>query len=223
MEWKIKQGGEECAQCKKFFIQGEEYFSTVLVEEGLLQRTDYCEACFEALDPENRASFWKTRKTQVKEVKKTVNFELLRELYFKMLTMKEKEIKELAYLIGLILVRKRFLKLKNFVSEEDGDFMLVQQKKDAPVVRMEVPLLAEEDIAVLRDRLSDLLDTDLGSMLDPHELREKFAAPANGPAQEAAPAESSMETQADASGEGAEDRDPEASEDTPKDAPAERA
>jgi hypothetical protein len=76
-----------------------------------------------------------------------------------------------------ILVRKRFLRLKSFVSEEGGDFMLVQQKKDAPVKKMEVPLLAEEDIVTLRDRLSDLLDADLASMLDMDELRDKLAAP----------------------------------------------
>ena len=174
MEWKIGKGGAGCARCSKSFEEGEIYFSTIHEETEGVRRSDYCAGCF---DPERDCKeevFWRTRKSADGPVKRTVNFEILREIFFKMLAVQDQAFKEMAYLLALILIRKRYLKLKEFVTREGVDFMTVRRKAGDPLIFVEVPFLRDEDIAPLRDKLSDLLDADLDDTLDITELRERI-------------------------------------------------
>jgi hypothetical protein len=114
--------------------------------------------------------------------RKTVNFEVLRGIFFKMLPVEDRIFKEMAYLLALILIRKKVIKLKEFLTREGVDCMAVRQKTGDPLFYVEVPLLKDEDIVLLRQKLSDLLEADLDDSVDVQELREKIASPpAEGP------------------------------------------
>ena len=97
-------------------------------------------------------------------------------IFFKMLEVDDRPFKEMVYLLALVLIRKRYLKLKDFVSCDGMDYMEVQQKKDTPLLKVEVPLFEEENIAALRNKLSLLLDADHDSTLNINELRERIKA-----------------------------------------------
>jgi len=173
-DWKISKGRGECSGCEKIFEDKEALFSALEIEEDGVNRHDYCEDCFNKKEEKDREVFWRTRNSYVRPEKKSVNFEVLRDLFFKMLKVDEKEFKDLTYLIGLILVRKRFLQLKDFICIDGTDFMTVRVKKDDPLLNVEVPLLSEDDITILRARLSDLFDSDLDSSTEIPELRERI-------------------------------------------------
>ena len=67
---------------------------------------------------------------------------------------------------------KKYLRLKEFITRESVDYMAVQQKKDTPLLYVEVPLLKEEDISVIRDKLSELLESDIDPVLKISELKD---------------------------------------------------
>jgi hypothetical protein len=191
MDWKISKGGEACSKCEKPFEHDDTYYSTITVEAQSISRFDFCEACFGLERDHQSEVFWRTKKLITEPVKKAVNFEILRELFLSILEVEEKAFKEVAYLLALVLIRKRYLKLKDFISENGTDYMTVRQKKDLPLIKVEVPLLKEEDIAGLRGKLSDLLDADFDSSMDVKELRGIIADPEPveaQPAPEAPPA-----------------------------------
>lgn len=185
MNWKIGKGNELCVKCEQQLVHGDAFFSTIETGGEEIARYDYCEACFEQ-DPENKKKvFWRTRKTIPQQsMKKAVNFEVVREIFLKMLNVDEKLFKEVAYLLALVLIRKRFFKLKDFVSINGVDYMEMRQKKGAPLIRVEVPLLKEDDIAVLRNKLSALLDTDFDESVDVPTLRESLSKPVEEPEEE---------------------------------------
>lgn len=177
MDWKISKGGETCTKCDKPLEHGDTYYSTISVEAQLISRFDFCEECFGSEADHQSEVFWRTRKILTDPVKKSVNFEVLRELFMSILEVKEKAFKEVSYLLALVLIRKRYLKLKDFISEDGTDYMTVRQKKDMPIIKVEVPLLGEEEIAALRGKLSDLLDADFDSSMDVKDLRNIIADP----------------------------------------------
>ena len=176
MKWKIKKSLLRCMACEREFAEQEEYYSILEWNEEGIVRSDFCDGCFSHRPDEERRVFWRTRNREVRERKKAVNFEVLRDLFLKMNESGEEIFQEITYLLGLILIRKRLLILKDFISEEGKDFMTVRRKRGEPLIRVEVPFLNESDIASLRDRLSDLLDADLDGSLDVKELKERVSA-----------------------------------------------
>lgn len=175
MEWKITKGQSRCFGCNKEFGEGEIFYSILILVKQEVNRSDFCEACFDKQDDPQKEVFWRTKNTRVVPIKKAVNFEVLRDLFFKMLEVDEKAFKDLTYLVALVLIRKRYLRLKDFITMNGRDYMAVRQKRDAPLLHVEVPLLSAEDIIELRDRLSDLLDADFDSSTEIGELRERIA------------------------------------------------
>ncbi len=172
MDWNIGRPGEECHRCRKPFDDKETYFSSVEIKNTSIHRSDYCQACFESDEEAESKVFWRTKMPESAPAKRTVNFEVLRELLYKMLDVDEQEIIELAYFIALILIRKRYLRLKDFVTEKGQDFMAVQEKKGTPVIMVKAPLVEDEDIIILRDKLGGFLDADLDSGMEISELRD---------------------------------------------------
>ena len=75
------------------------------------------------------------------------------------------------YLVGLVLVRKKYLRLVDFLTSDGKDFMRVQRRRGEPSFDVEVPLLDADEIARLKDRLSELLRTDLPDEFDLSALK----------------------------------------------------
>ncbi len=173
MEWKIKPGLEKCGQCDRAFDEGGAYYSTLKVEDDSVLRKDYCTSCF---DPEESADkiFWRARVVvQDAAMKRKVDFNILRELFFQMVNSKSASLASLTYLVGLVLVRKRYLRLVGFFSEGGVDLMRVQRRSGEPVISIEMPLLEAKDLELLKEQLSELLSSDLGEEFDLSRLERK--------------------------------------------------
>jgi hypothetical protein len=177
MEWKISPGKEKCSSCDQDFQAGDSYFSTLRVTEEELARRDYCPACFETSGltetDEAETVFWRTRMSDSDpERKRVVDFNILRELFFKMTSQPRPSFASLAYLVGLVLVRKKYLRFVDFVTRDGKDVMRVQRRRGEPCFDVEIPLLDADELAGLKDRLSDLLRADLGDDFDLDRLEE---------------------------------------------------
>jgi len=168
------------------FQEGDFCFSSVEISGDTVQRNDFCRSCFQpdmpveesghseesehSIDEPDLQSdriFWKTRITaQSSEKKRIVNFESLRDLFFKMHSSKNPAFVSMVYLIGLVLIRKKFLKLVDFTSHDGKDMMRVQRRRGEPAFDVEIPFLDEESITHLKEKLSDLLNADLEGDFD---------------------------------------------------------
>lgn len=171
-EWKISSGQDRCSSCERGFEVDQPYFSSIAVEPGGVMRRDFCTACF--VPSENTDSiFWRTRMPDRNvERKNVVDFAVLRELFFKMVAQGDAAFVPMAYLVGLVLVRKKYLRLMDFLTSEGKDFMRVQRRRGEPHFDVEVPLLDAAAIEQLKTKLSDLLRADLGDDFDLSRLEE---------------------------------------------------
>jgi len=163
MEWKINPGKEQCGACAYGFTAGDPYYSLLKLDEAEILRDDLCVDCFKPKDLESR---------------KIVDFGVLRELFFKMVSHEGGAFVSMAYLIGLVLIRKRYLRLVDFVTVDEKDLMRVQRRRGEPTFDVEVPLLDAGMIALLKDKLSNLLKADLTDDFDLTRLERDFEEPA---------------------------------------------
>lgn len=191
MEWKINPGKEQCGACAYSFTTGDPYYSLLKLDKTEVLRDDLCTACFKP-DEQGDAIFWRTKMVEKDlESRKIVDFGVLRELFFKMVSHGGGAFVSMAYLIGLVLIRKRYLRLVDFVTVDDRDLMRVQRRRGEPTFDVEVPLLDTEMIASLKDKLSNLLKADLADDFDLTRLERDLEEPA---IPEATDAEASLET-----------------------------
>lgn len=184
MEWKIKPGLEQCGDCGQPFDKGGYYYSSVQVEDDSILRKDHCTACF---DPDQMPDviFWRGRVSERESpMKRKVDFNILRELFFQMIACKSAGLAPLIYLVGLVLVRKRYLRLVGFFSQDGTDLMRVQRRRGDPVFALKMPLLDASDLVRLKDQLSELLSSDLGEEFDLSRLEKKKEIDEDGAAEQ---------------------------------------
>ncbi len=120
-------------------------------------------------DPE--VCFWTHRRPASGQQRALVDYAMLRELFGRMLLRPDDVYRRLSYLVALVLIRKRFLRLLGFQRRAGREVMVVTRGAGQPSVDVPAPLLTPEDLGLVRDQLAQLLNTDLAD----HELPELAA------------------------------------------------
>ena len=160
MEFKIRSSGKECIECRKRFQEGEKFFSLLKFDSSDLPiREDRCEACWKPFNPPEDSVWWLTRRRKPKDNKPKIDFESVIALFFKLLKEEKKEFHGLKYVTALLLLRKKKLKLIGFSKGDDLEFMEVKPrgKNGNTVYKIPVPVLSEEDLEALKERLKENL------------------------------------------------------------------
>lgn len=163
MEYKIKKPLGTCVRCETEIPVGEEMVSTVLLEASEPIRRDHCLTCFETMEkkPEDEVAYWRTRRAGVRETKRRIDFPTLKALFFRMSEQTGEEYRKICYLVALLLMRKKLLVLREFVTEGGRDYVLLTAKDREGVIRVEAPNLRAEEFVEMREKLAMLLDIDL--------------------------------------------------------------
>ena len=163
--WKIRRLRGECAKCERpFETDGERILTQVRMEQAELIREDYHPECWE--EPADAIFWWATRFAVKKKSTMALDFELIEKLFFQLEGRSEEKIRELRYLLCLMLMRKRRLKLVKVHRGKEGEAMLVRQPRRKQEWKVFVYDFEPERIEVLRGELSSLLDGDLGDSAD---------------------------------------------------------
>jgi len=159
-EWKIRRLRGECAKCGRAFeTDGERILTLVRFDGDDLVREDYHPECWE--EPTDAIYWWATRFEVKGKSVFALDFELIERLFFQLEERTGDKIRELRYLLCLMLMRKRRLKLVKVHRGKEGESMLVRRPRSKEEWRVFVHDFEPERIEVLRGELATLLDGDL--------------------------------------------------------------
>ena len=170
--WKIARRAPACGLCGAPFADGEEHYSLLRLEEGL-QRSDRCLGCFRSRPAAETEFFWRTKFVRDRRRRIAVDLEALREAFLALPPAGDRS--ELRYLIALLLLRKRALRLLETKKGEGDspDVLVVAPKRPGDrgrggePIEIPVPPLSPERIDALREELRTLLGLDEGSSTTP--------------------------------------------------------
>jgi hypothetical protein len=110
-DWRIDRREPRCAGCERSFGEGEAIFSLLHIAADGLRREDRCPGCFEVPAPAPDRLFWRTRHQTDRRLRFAVDFEAIQELFLALEGRREERLLELRYLLALLLLRKKRLKL----------------------------------------------------------------------------------------------------------------
>lgn len=156
-EYKLGRRAPECAATGRTFEEGEEIVSAIfLTDDEGFERRDYGVDAFESID--DSFSFWRSRVPVTVEDERRLDFDLALEFFQRLRAEAEPERETLVYLLGLLLGRKRKLKMKGFVRRPEGEILrlVVRGAEEDEEVEIPVPNVGPEDAERLQADLNRL-------------------------------------------------------------------
>lgn len=173
-DWSFRSRQGLCAECGRGFVEGEAVFSMLRLEEEELQRGDLCSNCFDRRDEAGDLVWWRTAH-QEKKGGMRMDFELVLALFEKLGEQKKDGVLDLRFLLALLLVRHRKLRLTGVRVRGKREFLQLRKPRTKKDYEAEVRELEFERRARLTAALGELMDptAEGGGMGDLLEALEK--------------------------------------------------
>jgi hypothetical protein len=159
-EWKIRRRAEACGACERAFEEGERYVSTLAVSEEEIAREDTCTTCWaeRTTSADDELFFWYTRHEADKKRAFQLDLASLEALFEKLGGREETGARELRFVLCLLLMRKRLLKLEKVVRGADGEAMLVRKPRRKDTVKVFVFDFTPERLTELKGELREVFE-----------------------------------------------------------------
>ncbi len=156
-DWSFRRRQGWCQACEKRFDEGERHASSLAVVGEALAREDMCSGCWLGRAGRDDLFHWFTRH---REGKRGLQLDLgtLEALFVRLEGRAEPRVREMRYLLALLLLRKRRIKVDRILREAEGESMLVHRPRRKESFRVFVFDFTAERMQELRADLVLLLE-----------------------------------------------------------------
>lgn len=181
-DWKLTKRQPACRHCQRPFEDGESHISALSVRAEELAREDVCLACWRRQLAQGDLFWWRTRHSAERRGGIALNLEALDALFTRLEGRADGALAELRYVLCLVLMRKRRLKIERVERDADGEALIVSRPRRSEVYRVAVFDFSPEKIDELRTRLQEVFEGADGAEFAP----DASASDATGPRAEGA-------------------------------------
>ncbi len=167
--WRTGHRAGVCGVCEAALEPGLEVVSTLHdvaaadspadVDAAAFARHDFCGTCFDGeADTGTPFSWWRFVVPAPEEKKAAFDLSMAREFLVRLLGQDDAARAPLRYLLALLLMRKRMVRVDEQFSDDRGEIMSIRVPPDETVWEMICPELDEEETEALRVQLGELFD-----------------------------------------------------------------
>jgi hypothetical protein len=200
-EWNIQSRGHGCEVCARQFADKESYYTLLVEEKSGFRRSDICATCWPAKFAEAQSvpglfSHWQGVYEAPPPVTEAIQKDTAETLLRKLIEQNDPQHAPAAYILAVMLERKRILKVKEQLKRDGQRIFIYEHPKTGDIFTIADPDLRLDQLEVVQRDVAALLE---------HGLNPSAAQPAENAAPakpEAAPTESAeaseaVETKAD--------------------------
>lgn len=158
--WEVGRSQRMCAVTGKVFEDGDEYFSALREQGESFSRQDFSPAAWQEQDKSLYFSFWRTRlqKGERKKNKLVIDVEAFY-TFFRSLEGEEATGRQIfRYLVALMLVRKRVLRLEEVEKHPEGETLILFDTRTKEECRVPAPAATEEQLATAQEELNQIFE-----------------------------------------------------------------
>ena len=155
-EWKIARRRDRCGGCESVLDEGERHASLLSLCGEELSREDLCLACFTSRGAGGEIFYWFTRRRSDRRGLR-LDLPTLEQLFLRLDGREGERLLELRYLLCLILMRKKRLKLVRVV-RDPRETLLVRRPRRDESLRVPVCEFSPERMEELRRELLDVFE-----------------------------------------------------------------
>jgi hypothetical protein len=164
--WKIARRGAGCAACARAFEEGNLVFSSLRIdgESATVSRLDRCGVCHQKRQRDAAEIIWRTQfHAEPKKAKLDLN--ALAEIFRQLAPKRDPRWRDFVYLVTLLLLRHRKLRVSRTRTEESKDYLIVVFGKQKQQFDVEVADLTAERMEALRAQMLALFEGAAGALL----------------------------------------------------------
>lgn len=160
-DWKIRSGRGRCEMPGCSAPPSPEWFA--VLEPPDYTRRDLCPACFARAERESGEPliFWRAKRKEAKREGLVLDLESLRVLFDRLGEREDEKARGLRFLVALLLLRKRMLKVVDAKTpeQEAADLVVVDARvPDGEVVALFAPPLDDERLGELKRELAEAME-----------------------------------------------------------------
>ncbi|MHC4953513.1 MAG: hypothetical protein ACYTGZ_06455 [Planctomycetota bacterium] len=155
-DYKLGKRAQECAGTGEPFGEGEEIVSAIFQTDEGFERRDYSVTAFGEVADSH--SFWRGRVPVTVEDARRLDYDLAFEFFQRLRAENDEAQAPLVYLLGLLLARKRKLKMKGFARISSGEILRVVVRGDEEDEEVEIP------VPLLEEGAAERLQADLNRL-----------------------------------------------------------
>ena len=192
-EWNIQSRGHGCEACGKAFTDREVYHTVLWDERSEFRRSDLCDACWQskfndARDRKNFISCWQGVYEAPPPPTDPIKKETAETLLRKLIDLNNPIYVPAAYILAVMLERKRLLKVKEQIIRDGHRIFIYEQPATGDVFTITDPNLHLDQLEQVQREVASLLEHGLLGVSNP---------PAPAAAETAAATEVEAETKTD--------------------------
>lgn len=166
VDWQVGKSTRQCAVTGRSLEIGEEYYSALREEGELFLRSDFSLEGWEQADKAPFFSYWRSTvqpETDDKKRRLVIDVEAFY-TFFRNLEGAEEPRKQLfRYLLSLILIRKRFLALRGIEKSDDGDCLVLWDRREEKEHRVPSGNATPEALQEAQDSLNQIFECQIGA------------------------------------------------------------
>lgn len=185
-EWNIQSRAHGCEACGKPFADKEPYHTLLFLEKADLRRCDICDGCWQkqfsegARDRKGFISYWHGIYEAPPAPSDPIQKENAESLLRKLIELNNPHYVSAAYILAVMLERKRILKVKEQIVHEGKRVFIYEQPKTGDVFTIADPNLQLTQLEEVQRDVAALLE---------HGLNPPVVEQSQPAAQEPTPAE----------------------------------
>jgi hypothetical protein len=166
-EWNIQSRAHECEACHHAFADKQPYHTMLFEEKHALRRSDICEACWQrrtAGDAASKAVFishWQGIFEVPPPVVEAIQKESAEMLLRKLIEQNDPQHAPAAYILAVMLERKRLLKVKEQIKRDGQRIFVYEHPKTGDIFTIADPDLHLDQLEQVQQDVANLLEHGL--------------------------------------------------------------
>ena len=158
----VSRAQNKCHDCGKEIAPGEKLMAGLRETPAALERLDLCNECWAKFDRAGLLGFWQATMPQPSAKKPMfVDDQVLCELFERLGDATEPAKVNFRFVLGLILMRKRYIVYESTRHEEGRDIWSVRFKGCEDKLDLIDPRLSEQQVGEVSTQLGEILNGDL--------------------------------------------------------------
>ncbi|HEU5396338.1 MAG TPA: hypothetical protein VFV81_04170, partial [Verrucomicrobiae bacterium] len=191
-EWNIQSRAHACESCAQPFADKQPLHTLLFDESPELRRMDICEACWQnqfsqgARDRKGFISHWQTSYQAPAPVTEAIQKDTAETLLRKLIEQNDPRYAPAAYILAVMLERKRVLKVKEQLAREGHRLFVYEQPKSGDIFTITDPDLRLDQLEQVQHDVAQLLEHGLNPPAAPVD-NPPGPPPGEAPAPEVSP------------------------------------
>lgn len=154
----FKRTARKCSNTGRAFKQGEQYISALIENDEALERVEFAIEDWEG-PPEDCVAWWKSTVPDLEKGKVYWAPRNVLITFFEHL-VEQPGNDDTQFVMALLLVRKRILRLEDSIETESGESMILQDPREKKNYEVNVVELRPEQLRKIQSELGEQLFTD---------------------------------------------------------------